>query len=49
MPLIPVLGRQRQEKLCEFKANMVYRVRSRTAMATQKNPVSKSLKGYSIL
>jgi hypothetical protein len=25
MPLIPVLGRQRQAYLCEFKASLVYR------------------------
>ena len=25
-PLIPALGRQRQADLCEFKANLVYRV-----------------------
>jgi hypothetical protein len=25
MPLIPVLRRQRQEDLCEFKDNLVYR------------------------
>jgi hypothetical protein len=42
--LILVLGRQRQEDLCEFKASMVYRVSSRTARATQKNPVSKKQK-----
>ena len=27
--------------LCEFKASVVYRESSRTASATQKNPVSK--------
>ena len=44
MPLVPALGRQRQVGLCEFKAIMVYRASSRTARATQRNPVSKNLK-----
>ena len=35
MPLISALGRQRQ-----FEAILVYRARSRTARATQRNPVS---------
>ena len=39
IPLIPALGRQRQVDLCEFKASLVYRVVSRTARATQRNPV----------
>jgi hypothetical protein len=39
--LIPALGWQRQADLCEFKASLVYRVSSRTARATQRNPVSK--------
>ena len=42
MPLIPALGRQRQVDLCEFEASLVYRVSSRTARATQRNPVSKT-------
>ena len=33
MPLIPVLGRQRQVDLREFKASLVYRVSSRTVRA----------------
>jgi hypothetical protein len=41
-PLIPALGRQRQEDLCEFKASPVYRVSSRTARATQRNLVLKN-------
>lgn len=32
-----VLWRQRQEGLCEFEASLIYRVRSRTARATQRN------------
>jgi hypothetical protein len=39
-PLTPALGRQRQEDLREFKASLVYRVRSRMAGATQRNPTS---------
>ena len=38
MPLIPILGRQKQADLCEFKVSLVYRVSSRTARATQKKP-----------
>jgi hypothetical protein len=41
-PLISALGRQRQVDLCEFKASLVYRMNSRTARATQRNPVSKN-------
>jgi hypothetical protein len=37
VPLIPALGRQRQT---ELEASLVYRVSSRTARATQRNPVS---------
>ena len=37
--LIPAFRRQRQVDLCEFKANLVYIVSSRTAGATQRNPV----------
>jgi hypothetical protein len=39
-PLIPALG-----WISEFEANLVYRVSSRTARATQRNPVSKKIKG----
>ena len=43
MPLIPALrGRSRQ--ISEFEASLVYRVSSRTASATQRNPVSKNQK-----
>ena len=44
VPLISALGRQRQVDLCEFKAIMVYRVISRPAKATQRNPVLKNKK-----
>jgi hypothetical protein len=37
-PLIPEHGRQRQE---EYEASLVHKVSSRTARATQRNPVSK--------
>jgi hypothetical protein len=41
IPLIPALQRQRQVDLCDFKANLVYKVSSRTAKAiTQRNPVT---------
>jgi hypothetical protein len=40
MSLIPALGRQRQVDLCGFKASLVYRASSRTARATERNPVS---------
>jgi hypothetical protein len=43
MPLIPALGRQKQAN-SEFKASLVYRVSSRTARATQRNPVSEKKK-----
>jgi hypothetical protein len=39
MPLIPALGRQRQE-ISEFKASL--RVSSRTVRAIQKNPALKN-------
>jgi hypothetical protein len=35
------LWKQRQENLCEFQASLVYRASSKTARATQRNPVSK--------
>jgi hypothetical protein len=40
MPLIPALGKQRQAIFSEFEASLVYRVSSRTARATQRNPVT---------
>ena len=40
--LIPALGKQRQADLW-FKANLVYRVSSRTSRATQRNPISKKI------
>jgi hypothetical protein len=42
MHLVPALLRQRQVDLYEFEASLVYRVSSRTARATQRNPVSKN-------
>jgi hypothetical protein len=38
MPLIPAFGR----RISEFEASLVYRVSSRTARATQRNPVWKN-------
>jgi hypothetical protein len=43
--LIPVLGRQSQVDLCEFKASLVYIVSYRTAKATQRNPVLEKKRG----
>jgi hypothetical protein len=40
-PLIKALG-GRGRQISEFEASVVYRVSSRTARATQRNPVSKS-------
>jgi hypothetical protein len=34
----------RDRRISEFEARLVYRVSSRTARATQRNPVSKNLK-----
>ena len=41
MPLIPALGRQRQVDF-SVEVSLVYRVSSRTARDTQRNPVSKN-------
>lgn len=41
MPLIPVLGRQKQGDVSEFKAALVYTARSRPARGTEEDPVSK--------
>jgi hypothetical protein len=37
MFLIPALRKQRQVDLCEFEANVVYRVSSRTTRATWRS------------
>ena len=47
-PELTTLGRQRQADLREFEASLVYRVSSRTAEATQRNPVSKT-KGLALV
>jgi hypothetical protein len=39
---IPVLRRQRQADLCKFEDSLVCKVTSRTARATQRNPVLKN-------
>ena len=41
-PLIPALGRQRQEDLREFETSLVYRASSRTGSKAKRNPVSKN-------
>ena len=43
MHLIPSLGWQRP-RIFEFEASLVYRVSSRTARSTQRNPLSKNNK-----
>jgi hypothetical protein len=40
-PLIPAFRRQRLVDLCELEASLIYRATSRTAKATQRNPVLK--------
>jgi kinesin family protein C1 len=42
--LIKGLGRQRQTDLCEIEASLGCRASSRTARASQRNPVSKKKK-----
>ena len=41
-PLILAFGRQRWMYVCEFEASTVYRAISRTAKATQRNPISNN-------
>jgi hypothetical protein len=41
VPVIRALERQRQARIYEFKASLVYRVSSRTAKTAQRNSVSK--------
>jgi hypothetical protein len=40
-PRFPALRTQRLADLCEFEANLVYRVSFRSAKTTQKNLISK--------
>jgi hypothetical protein len=42
VPLILALGSHRQMDLCEFKVSLLYRVSSKTAKTTQRNPVWKN-------
>jgi hypothetical protein len=42
--LIPALRRQKQADLCKFETSLIYKESSRTARATQRNPVSKQNK-----
>ena len=39
-----IFGKQKQVDFCEFEASLVYRASSRTARATQRNPVLKKVK-----
>jgi hypothetical protein len=41
MPLLPAFEKQRKAELCEFKANLVYRVSFKAARTTQSSTVSK--------
>ena len=44
MPLIPILGRQRQVDLCEFRASLVYKVSFRTARLLHRETLSQKNK-----
>jgi hypothetical protein len=44
MPLISAPRKQRQEDFYEFEISLIYRVRSNTARATQRNPVQEKQK-----
>jgi hypothetical protein len=44
MPVIPALGRQRQEDGYKFEASLGYLSSSRLAWITQQDPVSKEPK-----
>jgi hypothetical protein len=44
MPLIPALGRQRQEDLFEFEASLVFRASSRTARLHRVLKIQKKKK-----
>jgi hypothetical protein len=41
MSLIQALGRQKQEDLCEFEVNLIYKAGCRAAKTTWRDPVSK--------
>jgi hypothetical protein len=41
---MPALRRQRQADLREFKASLIYTLRSRTIRVTQRNSVSGKIK-----
>jgi hypothetical protein len=42
MLLNPVLGRQRQVDVCEFKASLVYKVSSSTSKGMYKDPKNQT-------
>ena len=46
MPLIPALGRQKQEALYEFKASLAYRVSSRASGTKGRPCLKKTNKKY---
>lgn len=43
-PLVPALGRQRQEDLIEFRPSLVYISRCRTVRTKERSPVSNKTK-----
>lgn len=44
MPIIPALGRLRQEDFCEFEVSLGYIVHSRLPENIQQKPISKKKK-----
>jgi hypothetical protein len=40
---ITLKKKKRLPRICEFEASLVYKVSSRTARVTQRNPVSKKI------
>ena len=42
LPFNPILGRQKQVDLRDFKASLLFTVNSRTARATQRSSVTKT-------
>lgn len=47
--MVAALRKQKQIELCEFKASLVYKLISRTAGATQWDPVSKNKKNLKMV
>jgi hypothetical protein len=49
MPLIPVLGSQRQADICELEASLIYKESSRSAKTSQDNNLLGSSNGLNLL